>query len=159
MPVTSDIVRSYRQPRSVMRRLLDAGQREDRAIAILIGGCAMLFVASWPRLARQAEATGEDLPQLLAYSLFSTLFILPLLLYGLAGLSHLVIKPLGGRGTWYGARLALFWALLATSPLVLLWGLTQGFLGPSIQVQITGAVWFVVFLLFWSINLREAERG
>ncbi|MEO1703747.1 MAG: YIP1 family protein [Pseudomonadota bacterium] len=159
MPVTRDIVQTYRRPRSVMRRLLDAGQREDRAIAILLGGCFMLFVASWPRLAREAEVTGSDLTQDMAYALFATVFILPLVLYGIAALSHLLLKPFGVKGTWYGARLAFFWALLASSPLTLLWGLTHGFIGPGVQTQVTGALWFVVFLLFWSINLREAERG
>ncbi|MEM9855515.1 MAG: YIP1 family protein [Pseudomonadota bacterium] len=159
MPVTSDIVQSYRRPRSVMRRLLDAGQREDRAIAILVGGCLMFFVASWPRLARQAETTGEDLAQLLAYALFGTIFILPLLCYGIAALSHLIARLIGGKGSWYGARLAFFWSLLATSPVLLLWGLTLGFIGPSLQSQIVSLLWFGVFILFWSINLREAERG
>ncbi|MEM6896738.1 MAG: YIP1 family protein [Pseudomonadota bacterium] len=159
MPVTSDIFQSYRRPRTVMRRLLDAGQREDRAIAILFGGCIMFFVASWPRLARQAELTGEDLAQLLAYAAFGTLFILPLLFYGLAALGHILMKPFGGKGDWYGARLALFWSLLATSPLLLLWGLTQGFIGAGLQSSIVGVLWFAVFLIFWSVNLREAERA
>ena len=159
MPVTSDIFQSYRRPRTVMRRLLDAGQREDRAIAILFGGCIMFFVASWPRLARQAELTGEDLAQLLAYAAFGTLFILPLLFYGLAALGHILMKPFGGKGDWNGARLALFWSLLATSPLLLLWGLTQGFIGAGLQSAIVGVLWFAVFLIFWSVNLREAERA
>ncbi|MEM6727226.1 MAG: YIP1 family protein [Pseudomonadota bacterium] len=159
MPVTSDIVQSYRRPRTVMRRLLDAGQREDRGIAILAGGCLMLFVASWPRLARQAEESGDDLAMLLAYSLFGTLFIMPLLFYGIAALSHLIVRPFGGQGTWYGARLALFWSLLATSPLVLLWGLVQGFIGAGLQASLVGALWLFTFLFFWSVNLREAERG
>ncbi|MEC7668511.1 MAG: YIP1 family protein, partial [Pseudomonadota bacterium] len=32
MPVTTDIVASYRRPAQVMRRLLSAGTREDRAL-------------------------------------------------------------------------------------------------------------------------------
>ncbi|MEL6551157.1 MAG: YIP1 family protein [Pseudomonadota bacterium] len=159
MPVTRDIVQSYRRPRTVMRRLLEAGQREDRAIAILLGACLMLFVASGPRLARQAELTGSDLTQDLVYAMFSSLFIMPLLLYGLAALSHLFARVVGGKGTWYGARLALFWTLLATSPLLLLWGLTQGFIGAGTEAQLTGGLWFASFLVLWSINLREAEQG
>ncbi|MEL6915034.1 MAG: YIP1 family protein [Pseudomonadota bacterium] len=159
MPVTRDIVQSYRRPRTVMRRLLDAGQREDRAIAILLGACLMLFVASGPRLARQAELTGSDLTQDLVYAMFSTFFIMPLVLYGLAALSHLFARVVGGKGSWYGARLALFWTLLATSPLILLWGLTQGFIGAGAEAQVTGALWFAIFLVLWSINLREAEQG
>lgn len=142
-----------------MRRLLDAGVREDRAIAMVMGACLLFFVASWPGLARQAEVTGEDLTQLLAYRMFATIFIMPLLLYGLAALSHLLVKPFGAKGSWFGARIALFWSLLVSSPILLLWGLVQGFIGPGLQASIVGAIWFGLFVLFWSINLREAERG
>ena len=159
MAVTRDIMRSYWRPRAVFRRLLSAGQREDRAIAILAGACLVFFVASWPRLARQAQETGEDLTMLLAYAMFTTLFILPLLLYGLAALARVVAKIVRGKGTWYTARLALFWSLLATTPVLLLWGLTQGFIGPGAEADAVGLLWFAVFLLFWSINMREAERG
>lgn len=159
MPVTTDIVQSYRRPRKVFRRLLDGGQREDRAIAILAGACLIFFVASAPGYARQAAITGEDLAQLLTYSLFGTLFIMPLIFYGIAALSHLVVKPFGGKGSWFGARLALFWSLLATSPVILLWGLTRGFIGPGFQAELVGIIWVAVFLLFWTLNLREAERG
>lgn len=159
MPVTTDIVQSYRRPRTVMRRLLAAGPREDRAIAILAGACLMFFVASAPRLAREAQITGEDLTQLMSYALFSTLFIMPLLFYGIAALSHLVMRPFGGKGSWFGARLALFWSLLATSPVLLLWGLTSGFIGQGFEATLVGVLWLAVFLLFWSVNLNEAERG
>lgn len=159
MAVTRDIMRSYWRPRSVFRRLLDAGPREDRAIAILAGACLVFFVASWPRLARQAQETGEDLTMLLAYAMFTTLFMMPLLFYAIAAIARIVAKIFRGRGTWYTARLALFWSLLATTPILLLWGLTQGFIGPGGEADALGLLWFATFLLFWSITTREAERG
>ncbi|MGR3436859.1 MAG: Yip1 family protein [Shimia sp.] len=159
MSITTNILRSYTRPRQVMRRMLDGGDREDRAIAILAGGCLMLFVANWPRIAREAETTGGDLTQQLSYALFGTLFILPLLLYGIGAIGHILAKPFGGRGSWYGARLALFWALLATAPILVLWGLVQGFIGPGTQANLVGLLWFGAFLALWTINLREAERG
>lgn len=159
MSVTGNILASYLRPRRVMRRMLDVGQREDRSIAILAGGCLVLFVAQWPRLARQATVTGEDLTQLLAYALFGTLFIMPLLMYGIAACTRLVARLFSGKGSWYGARLALFWTLLASSPLLLLWGLTIGFLGNGVEAQLVGGLWFFAFLAYWSLNLREAESG
>ena len=41
-------------------------------------------------------------------------------LYLVAGLSHLIARLVGGRGDWYRARMALFWSLLASTPLILL---------------------------------------
>lgn len=158
MPVTTDIVQSYRRPRAVMRRLLAAGQREDRAIAILFAGCVILFVSQWPWRAREAHLTGTELIQLISSDIFALLFLLPLLMYGIGALSHIVARIFGGKGGWYAARLALFWSLLASSPLIVLSGLMKGFLGNGLEYSIVGAVWFAVFVIFWSLNLFEAER-
>lgn len=158
MPVTSDIVASYRGPGRVMARLLAMGQREDRALAILMAGCAVVFVAQLPRLAREAHVTGQELNMLMGASLLAWVMIAPLLFYVLAALSHLLARLLGGRGSWYGARLALFWSLLASSPLMLLHGLVAGFIGPGLESDIAGALWLAVFLWFWLFNLRRAER-
>lgn len=139
-----------------MRRLLAAGPREDRALAILMGACLILFVARWPALARQAHLQEAELNMLLGGALLGTMFLVPLLMYALAGLTHLAARALGGRGPSYNARLALFWSLLASSPLILLNGLVAGFIGPGLQLQIVGAAWFGVFLWFWIAGLRVA---
>ena len=60
-------------------------------------GCLMVFVAQTPRLARQSYVTGEDLGMLMGGTLMAWLFIAPLILYALAGLSQLVVRPLGRR--------------------------------------------------------------
>ena len=83
--------------------------------------------------------------------------MLPLLLYLVAGLSHLVARVMGGQGDWFGARLALFWSLLATAPLVLFYGLVAGFIGPGAGLTLVGAIWLAVFLWFWISCLRQAE--
>lgn len=159
MPVASDIVATYRGPRRVMRRLLDMGTREDRALAILMAGCLVVFVGQWPRLAREAHLTDQDLNPMLGGALMAWVFIAPLLLYALATVSHLIARILGGQGSGFGARMALFWAFLAASPLILLHGLTAGFVGPGIELQVVGALWLAIFLWFWMMNLREAEWG
>ena len=157
MPVTRDIVATYRGPRRVVRRLLDMGQREDRALVILVAACGVVFVAQWPRLAREAHLSGEALNPLLGGALMAWVFIAPLLLYALALISHGLALLIGGRGTAYGARLALFWAFLAASPLILLHGLVAGFVGPGPGLQGVGLIWCGVFLWFWISGLREAE--
>ena len=164
MAVTTDIIRTWRGPRAVMRDLLAQGKREDRALAYLIVFCLLVFVAQWPRLARQAAgfelppgAEPRDLMQMMTYELFAWITVWPLLLYGLAAVSHLVARLFRGRGTFYTARLALFWSLLASVPLLLLYGLMAGFLGPIAGTQLVGAVWVVAFLWIWLQSLREAE--
>ncbi|MFC3616502.1 YIP1 family protein [Lutimaribacter marinistellae] len=158
MAVTQDIVATYRGPAAVIRRLLSAGQREDRALAILMAACALVFISQMPRLSREAHLSGQELNMLLGGTLLAWLIIAPLILYGVAALSHLVARIAGGRGSWYGARLALFWALLASAPLLLLHGLLAGFVGPGPALSGVGILWLVVFGWFWFSGLRQAER-
>ncbi|MGH1579252.1 YIP1 family protein [Planktotalea sp.] len=159
MPVSSDIVATYKGPRRAYARILGMGQREDRALMILMAGCLIAFVARWPALARQAHMTGDDLNMLLGGALMALLFVAPLALYAIAALSHIVAKALRGQGDWYGARIALFWALLASSPLMLLNGLIEGMIGPGAGLQMVGFLWFAVFIWFWLSGLIEAESS
>ena len=86
-------------------------------------------------------------------------FVWYAVLQSLAMVTHLIARALGGKGTGYGARMALFWSFLAASPLILLHGLVAGFVGPGPQLQIVGVIWVLVFGWFWVMNLREAEWG
>lgn len=160
MALTTEIVRTYRSPRTVIRRLLAGGQREDRAIAWVMGACLIIFVGQWPRLQREAlmDPEGAPLDARIGAALFAWLFLAPLILYGLAALSHIVARLVGGRGTWWGARAALFWSLLATSPLFLLQGLVAGFLGEGPELTIASAATTLAFFWIWGVSLREAER-
>lgn len=159
MSITRNIVATYRGPGAVIQRLLVSGPREDRALAYVMGACALFFVAQLPRLAREAHLTGQELDMLMGASLMAWIFIAPLLFYAIAFLARLVGRVLGGQGTPYGARLALFWALLAASPLLLLHGLTAGFVGPGVELQAVGFVWMAVFLWFWVGGSLAMERG
>ncbi|MEL7166541.1 MAG: YIP1 family protein [Pseudomonadota bacterium] len=159
MSISRNIVATYRGPGAVIQRLLGMGQREDRALAYVMGACALFFVADLPRLAREAHLTGQELDMLMGGSLMAWIFIAPLLLYGIAFVARLLARLFGGRGTPYGARLTLFWALLAASPLVLLRGLTAGFVGPGLELQIVGLVWFVCFMWFWIGGSLAMERA
>jgi len=158
MPVTSDIARSYRAPRAVFRDHLSAGVSEGRAFAWLMGACALLFVAQFPRLAREAHLSGGEpsFAALASGALMGTVFLAPILFYALAPLGALAARAFGARPGWRAARAALFWALLASSPLALLHGLAAGFLGPGPQQAAVGAAWGAAFLWFWGLGLAEA---
>lgn len=159
MAFLSDIAATYRRPKRVLSRLLTMGEREDRALAIVMAGCVMVFVAQWPRLARQAFLQGEELNLLLASTLMAWVFIMPLFLYVMAYVSHLGAKAVGGKGTGFGARLALFWALLAASPVILIHGVVAGFLGRGLVLDIVGLIWLGLFAWFWLSGLIQSEWG
>jgi hypothetical protein len=158
MPVTTDIVATYRGPRRVVARLLAMGQREDRLLAFLMGGCVLMFFARLPALSRQAHLQGEDQNMLMGGSLLALVFILPLILYALAWLTHMVMRLFTGQGDSWHARLALFWALLAASPLALLNGLVAGFIGPGGAQQAVGLLWVLLFFWVWISGLIEGYR-
>lgn len=143
----------------MVRRLVDAGQREDRALAILMGACVILFVAQWPRLSREAHLTGQDINGLLAGALAGWLLFAPLGFYLLSWLLHLIMRVFRGQGPSFNARIAIFWGLLAATPLALLNGLVAGFIGPGPALTLVGVVWIGVLLWFWIAGMRAVYRG
>ncbi|WP_377505174.1 hypothetical protein [Octadecabacter sp. R77987] len=158
MPVTTDIMRTYRGPRRVVRDLLAMGPREDRAIMWLMFGCLIVFLSRLPALQRAAVMGQGDFTQDAAYAFLGLMMIAPLLFYGLAALGQGIARLLGGRPTGFGARLALFWAWLAATPVILLYGLLVGLNGAAEKgTQLVGLIWVVVFVLFWVQGLREAS--
>ncbi len=160
MSVSRDIVASWRRPRQVLRSMLNHGRREDRAIAFVMIACFLMFVGQWPKLSREAFLDPSvPLQARLAITFFSMMMVMPLMLYVFAGISHLVAKLFRGRGTFYSARLALFWSLLVTAPLFLLNGLVAGFIGQGHASDATGLVTLLGFLVIWLACLIEAERA
>ncbi len=157
MSVMQDVLKSYRTPREVFQRRLGNEPREDRAIAVLMAACFLVFISQMPVQARIAFETGQELNMLLASVLLAWVFIMPLVLYALGTISHLIARLFNGRGDAYGARFALFWSLLCATPLWLLWGLVSGFVGPGLQAQITGGLALAALVGFWSVNFRQAE--
>jgi hypothetical protein len=159
MSISADILRSYRAPRAVVGRLLSEGPREDRALVMLAMACFLIFLAQVPGLRRAAVLdTPTPFEGRVAGALAATLFFLPLLCYGLAALSHMALRALRRPSSWHGARLALFWAMLAVSPLVLLQGALSGVLGPGGPVAVVGVVVFAAFAVIWISGLRAAMR-
>jgi hypothetical protein len=159
MAVSDDILASYRRPGRVVARHLGQPPREDRALALLLAALGLIFVAQWPGLSRAAFLAPEvPLSQRMVAAFLGLLAVVPVF-YLLAAVSHVVARAFGGRGTHFAARIALFWALLAVSPLMLLHGLVGGFLGQGVPLAIVGVAVFGVFLWFWGAGLRAAEFG
>jgi hypothetical protein len=160
MTVVADIVALWRRPRATFRAKLAQGPREDRALAVLMGACALFFVAQWPIHARAAHLDPSvPLDARLGGALMANILLLPLIGYGLAALSHLAVRALGGQGAHWAARLALFWAMLATAPLMLVYGAVAGLAGPGPAPGTLGLSVFLAFGWLWMTLLRTAAAG
>ncbi|NNE88006.1 MAG: YIP1 family protein [Silicimonas sp.] len=164
MSVVRDIMRTYRAPREVQARRMSGAPREDRALAVLMGACVLIFVAQWPRLSREAfldPSIGFDAR--LAGALFGWIMVMPLVFYALAVITQLILRAFGTAGAGYASRMSLFWALLASTPLWLLTGLTAGFVGPGAGLTITGIAALGAFVIFWmaglSVVLMQRNEG
>lgn len=165
MAVTTDIARSWVQPRRVVRALLAAPQREGRVLSFLIFGCLLIFIAQGPRLMRRVmegvpgpDGDPADLVTLMTYELFAWLILWPLVFYAIAGVVHAIARIFRGIGSGYDTRLALFWGLLAASPAALLYGLVTGFIGTGIAAQLTGALWLAAIVVISGAGMIEAHR-
>ncbi len=158
MAVTVDIVAMYHRPRAVVARHLAGGVGEDRALVYLMLACFLIFVGQWPRLAREAFLNPDvPLEARLGAALLGWMLIAPLFFYILAGLVRLIGWAVGGKGSGFRVRLAMFWGLLAAAPLWMLHGLGQGFLGQGVEASILGALVLAVTLWFWVQGVRAAE--
>ena len=159
MAVTPEILASWRSPRAGIRRHLARPRSEAFAFSLLLVFLILTLVGQWPQAARDAFLAQEPsaAPRMLARSL-AVLATIPVW-YGLAALSRLVAGLLGGQGSWYSSRLALFWALATLSPLMLLQGLVAGMIGPGPGLWLVVAGAGIAFLWLWLTMLHEAERN
>lgn len=158
MSLGRDILTAYLQPRVVYRAKRDQpGMREGVALAYLILACLVMLAARLPDIPPLAGPE-RPLAGLLAANLVGFLILGPLLLYLVAGISHLVLRTAGGRGDGLSSRLALFWAIMVSTPAVLAAAvLRQSFPASPLVAQLADAVTFGVFLWQWVRCLQEAH--
>ena len=148
MSIVVDILRTYRAPREVFARQVAGPRREDRLLAYLVAACALIFVAQWPRLSREAALDPAiSLDARLAGALFAWAMIMPLFLYALAWGLSIVLRAVGVEVSGYHCRLAVFWALLATTPVWLFSGLLAGF-APGLAFSLTSALALLLVAVF-----------
>lgn len=154
-----DIVRTYRAPRDTIARRIGSDVREDRALAVLMGACILIFIAQWPRISREAHLDPDiGFDARLAGTLFAWLFLAPLLCYGISLVVTGALRLLGRPANGYAVRMALFWSLLAATPLFLLTGLTSGFVGPGIALNLVGGLAFGTLVVFWVTGISLVAR-
>lgn len=159
MALTQDIVATYKGPGAVIRTFLAQGRNEVRLLLFVMITGLLLFVATAPYQAREAQLDPEiPLQARLYWSAFFWIFIMPILLYAFTMVIWAVSRVARRRITGYGVRLTFIWALLASMPVVLLLGLVAGLIGPGMQLQLVGIMWLAVFGWFWLAGLLAAEQ-
>lgn len=159
MSVTNDMIAAYRRPGRVMDRQMNSGAGEERALIFLMASCVVVFISNMPVISRTAHLEQIEMGPLLGASVLAWLFVAPLVFYVLAAVLRVVLRALGCKASWFHVRLALFWTMLAGTPLILLNGLTGGLIGSGIEQNIVGAVWFASFLWILFGSLRAVCKA
>ena len=161
MAVSADILRSYLAPRAVLRERLALDRREARALVYLTLACGLFYVEQWPRLAREAQLSDAvPLEGLMVAALFGWIFVAPLFFYAGGALLGLGLRLIRRGTDPFAARLALFWALLAVSPLALVQGAVVAIAGHGALLLLVGLVVLGAFLAILIAGLAEAlEAG
>ena len=164
MAVSTQILRTYRHPRAVIRGLFAASETDDRPEArgfiYLLLGCLIMFLGRLPGMLA-AEMTAPDAPPteaLVSITFFLMLTVWPLFFILLAGIVHVVARAVGGQGTFLRSRLSIAWTVLAVSPLSLLRGMVESVTGSGPQLLFIDGLIALAFCMIWAISLTEAER-
>lgn len=158
MSMTANILRSYRAPRAVLRGLIEQGLREPQVLFFGTLACALIFVAQWPALSRAATLDPSvTFEQRMGGALFGTVFLLPLILYALAGVLQLVLRVFGRAVPGLWVRAAVFWAFLAITPLMLVQAVLSAAFGPMGVALVFGGVVAVIFAYILIAGLREVS--
>lgn len=157
MSLIYDIGAALKSPKREMRRHISDGIREEQTLffALLFGGLS--FVSLLPDIAKRAYLTDDSLSAMAAAQFIASVFMMPLLMYGIAAISHVILARFGGQGDHIGARRALFWAAVVTTPLMLLSAIVTTY-APDMRV-ILAILTTLVFLWQWFSNLKELEFG
>ncbi|KIT17890.1 hypothetical protein [Jannaschia aquimarina] len=183
MAISRDIPRAWIRPATVMGERLKHGANDRIAFVYVAVGTVLGFVAQLPVLVRRSrepdpvldaaivEEAGDarilavpaDLAQakfeaMVSGALLGWIFLMPLILYAVAMVSHWIARLVGGKGTALRARIALFWSFLVITPGLLLAGLTTGFVGPGPAANAVGIVTICAFIWVWVNSIYVAER-
>ena len=148
MSILGDIVGTYRNPARVMVRRL-THSTEAKALMTLMAACVLIFVSTWPKLARNAHVN-PDIPfeAWISGSLMVWVFFAPLLAYGVCGLIWLAIRAAGRPPSGLAIRVTFFWSLLAATPLWLGYGIASGFRPGAVGTTLLGVLLLVTVFYF-----------
>ncbi len=159
------IIGAYGGFRASMRQAMARKTGEENLLALVAFGSFVVFLSFLPTLFATDLRDNPD--QSIAGGVimwfFVVMFFLPLVLYGVAALSHFIARRFGATGPYFNARHALFWALAVLSPVLILkamlgsivlqyGGANAGVLGGVLNLGL-----FAIIVWIWASMLAEAE--
>lgn len=157
--VVPRIFASWRRPGTVVRGLRP--MPEGALLVVLMAAMLIFLIAQAPGHARAAvEDPSIPLGGRIAGAVMAVMFIVPLLAYAVAAAAGFLAGLAGWRIAPDDSRLALFWALFAAAPAVLLSGLVAGLIGPGVALNVTSIIAGLGFLFIWGAGFRAlSERA
>ena len=156
------MVRVWWAPRRVVRGL--SPMAEPSLLVMLMLAMGLFLIAQVPvHLAAARADPSIPAEARLGGAALSVMFLMPLAAYAVAALSA-GLSGLAGR--WTGrrrlpgpeARLALFWALLAIAPVMVLSGAVRGTVGPGPAAAVLQALAGLGFLYIWGAGIAALTR-
>lgn len=146
------VMQSWWAPRRVVRGLV--GMPERVKLVVLMAAMLIFLIAQAPLRAREAQLDPQvPFDARMGGAMLAVMFLMPLLAYAVAALVSGLSRLTPWRLSPEDSRLALFWALLAVAPAMLLWGLVAGLVGPGTAQLLTQAVLGLGFLVIWGAGI------
>ena len=160
-----EIINAYGGLRASMRKQLDKKPGEEGLLALLVFGCFVIFLSFLPRLFATdlSQTPDQSIAAGIIMWFFVVMFFLPLLMYGIAWISHFIAKAFGATNSNKNARHALFWGLAVLSPVLIAKSMLA-----SVFIQISGdlgqyalsalnVILALIILRIWGAMLAEAK--
>ena len=102
---------------------------EARLLAYGFTISILLFLERLPGKVVSHTSEGSQIPLLpaIGIDLFASIFFVPLFLYLVSAILHLILLPFGGKATFFQSRLAFFWSIIVCAPILLIFSLVEAF--------------------------------
>ena len=132
---------------------------EQVKLVVLMAAMLVFLIAQAPAHARMAQLDPSiPFQARMGGALLAVMFLMPVLAYALAALTAALSRLTPWRLSPEDSRLALFWALLAVAPAMLLAGLVAGLVGPGPGLAVVQAVCGAGFLMIWGAGIAAMAR-
>ena len=103
------------------------------------------------------EATISPLLPMIGIDLFASIFFVPLFLYLIAAVLHILFLPFNGKASFFESRLAFFWSAIICSPIILIYALLEVLLKNIFLVNLIQYLMVVITAWIFSLLLCTAE--
>ena len=132
---------------------------EGTRLAVLMAAMLVFLIAQAPAHARLAQLDPTvPFQARMGGALLAVMFMMPILAYGLAAVVALLSRLTPWRLHPEDSRLALFWALLAVAPAMLLAGLVEGLVGQGPALVLVRTIGGIGFLVIWGAGISALAR-